>query len=139
MFTPCTGNGVAVSREAEAGVAKVAEVPSEAVEVEEVVKMQDPLHSTTSLGVNLGVSLGVRLKPIHVIRAHVIQMDLLSVCALSTGFMENPLIGAKSQVPARGETIGSRKPTINEILTSSAKNKILTKYIDCCMVTFSKT
>ena len=135
MFTPCTGNGVVVSKEAEVGVAKVAEVPSEAVEVEEVVKMQDPLQSTTSLG----VSLGVRLKPIHVIRAHVIQMDLLSVCALSTGFMENPLIGAKSQVPARGETIGSRKPTINEILTSSAKNKILTKYIDCCMVTFSKT
>ena len=135
MFTPCTGNGVAVSKEAEVGVAKVAEVPSEAVEVEEVVKIQDPLQPTTSLG----VSLGVRLKPIHVIRAHVIQMDLLSVCALSTGFMENPLIGAKSQVPARGETIGSRKPTINEILTSSAKNKILTKYIDCCMVTFSKT
>ena len=135
MFMPCTGNGVVVSKEAEVGVAKVAEVPSEAVEVEEVVKIQAPLHSTISLG----VSLGVRLKPIHVIRAHVIQMDLLSVCALSTGFMENPLIGAKSQVPARGETIGSRKPTINEILTSSAKNKILTKYIDCCMVTFSKT
>ena len=135
MFMPCTGNGVVVSKEAEVGVAKVAEVPSEAVEVEEVVKIQAPLHSTISLG----VSLGVRLKPIHVTRAHVIQMDLLSVCALSTGFMENPLIGAKSQVPARGETIGSRKPTINEILTSSAKNKILTKYIDCCMVTFSKT
>ena len=58
----------------------------------------------------------------------------------ATGLMESQLISVWSQAPVPGGTIGSRRPTTNEIPTSSPrKTKFLTKYINCCMEMRLKT